>query len=1058
MPDSDFAFPLGLRVIDADVLAVSGGKLKFFLAGTTTPTTVYSDTALSASLGSTVYCDAGGHPVASEGSTTKVAIYIGTSSYKLVVTDADDVEIATYDNVKAALNTSSFSSGSGSGITGVDTGSTDYTIDADDDGKLFRRDPTSGDVTITFPDATSVDIGDGFTFGIQHSGTTTTNRVKFQSVLSQTIEMEGKSVLAGALTGGGETLWFVCDGAGWQTANRVPPLSRSDVSTIRVKSRLAAPPTSPTAGARYILQASPSGAWASYAEHDVVEATGIGTWTKWTPPTDCGALAYIEDENLYTSFQGSAWVDLSSATLPTQVVSRAVYQHITAQNTAASTLTASSWQTVPWTTEQIDTIGITLSSNQITPPEGTFRIDIRRPFTSSGSPSANGVCRLRLKNATSSAIVAYGDVTPITNSSAGTATLVTDFEANGTDAYVVEVYGSVGLVPGGVQNLSGITENHGTMELTDLAGVRGATGVQGVTGADGADAGWKYTWSSDTSSSDPSSGGVKGNNATLGSITALYISETDADSNGIADEIATWDDSTSTTAARSTIKLGNAAGMILFKVDGANTDNGSWVTLTGSVVASRGSLTGTVRVAPALTGDKGDTGATGDTGPTGSTGATGATGPNTGLDYAFATATSGDPGSGKLLFDSATLSSVTQVNISETGRNSEALAAVIATWDDSTNTAHYGHLRIFDVADRTKFLECEITGTITDAGAYRTIPVTYTAGGTLPSANAVLAVMFERTGNKGADGAGTGDVSGPASSVDDELALFDSTTGKLIKRASLTGLVKATSGVASAATAGTDYLAPPSGTALLKANSGGALANATAGTDYLAPPTGTALLKANSGGALANAAAGTDYVAATSGSAVQKADGAGGLTAAAATDLGAGTHTIYVPATAMIARTTNGAAAGTVETTTNKVMLKTLDFDTTTQEFAQFSIRMPKSWNESTVTAAFAWSHASTTTNFGVVWALEGVALSDGDAGDTAFGTAQQIADTGGTTDDIYVTSATPAMTIGGTPAAEDWVVFQVKRLPSDASDTMAVDARLHGVTLYITTDAITDA
>jgi hypothetical protein len=42
-----------------------------------------------------------------------------------------------------------------------------------------------------------------------------------------------------------------------------------------------------------------------------------------------------------------------------------------------------------------------------------------------------------------------------------------------------------------------------------------------------------------------------------------------------------------------------------------------------------------------------------------------------------------------------------------------------------------------------------------------------------------------------------------------------------------------------AATAGTDYLAPPSGAAILKANSGGALANASAGTDYVAPGTAT---------------------------------------------------------------------------------------------------------------------------------------------------------------------------------------------------------------------------
>jgi hypothetical protein len=56
----------------------------------------------------------------------------------------------------------------------------------------------------------------------------------------------------------------------------------------------------------------------------------------------------------------------------------------------------------------------------------------------------------------------------------------------------------------------------------------------------------------------------------------------------------------------------------------------------------------------------------------------------------------------------------------------------------------------------------------------------------------------------------------------------------------LTGVLKGNGTSAfSAATAGTDYLAPPSGTAILKANSGGALANASAGTDYVAPGTAT---------------------------------------------------------------------------------------------------------------------------------------------------------------------------------------------------------------------------
>lgn len=107
----------------------------------------------------------------------------------------------------------------------------------------------------------------------------------------------------------------------------------------------------------------------------------------------------------------------------------------------------------------------------------------------------------------------------------------------------------------------------------------------------------------------------------------------------------------------------------------------------------------------------------------------------------------------------------------------------------------------------------------------------------------------------------TDKVEGQSASVDSEIALFSGTGGKTIKRATTTGVLKASSGVIAAATAGTDYLAPPSGTSILKANSGGALANAVAGTDFLAPPSGTSVLKANSGGALANAIAGTDFVA-----------------------------------------------------------------------------------------------------------------------------------------------------------------------------------------------------
>jgi len=140
----------------------------------------------------------------------------------------------------------------------------------------------------------------------------------------------------------------------------------------------------------------------------------------------------------------------------------------------------------------------------------------------------------------------------------------------------------------------------------------------------------------------------------------------------------------------------------------------------------------------------------------------------------------------------------------------------------------------------------------------------------------------------------------------------------------LTGVLKGNGTSAfTAATAGTDYLAPPSGTAILKANSGGALANATAGTDYLAPPSGTAILKANSGGALANATAGTDYAApgtATTFTATQSFTGSSSVAAMKITDA---IEPITVSAT---------AATGTI------------NYDVTTQSVLYYTSNASANW------------------------------------------------------------------------------------------------------------------
>lgn len=167
-------------------------------------------------------------------------------------------------------------------------------------------------------------------------------------------------------------------------------------------------------------------------------------------------------------------------------------------------------------------------------------------------------------------------------------------------------------------------------------------------------------------------------------------------------------------------------------------------------------------------------------------------------------------------------------------------------------------------------------------------------------------------------------------------------------------------------------------------------------------------------------------------------------------------RSLWLPAGFVQPSTTGGCAAvATVATSANQPDIRFLAFDATTAEYAQCPIRMPKNWDEGTVTAKFIWSHPSTTTNFGVRWGIQGVAGGNGEAIAAAFGTAQEVTDTGGTTDVRYVSDATSAVTIAGTPAADDVVTFRIYRDPANGGDNMAVDARLEGVVLFYNTNTL---
>ena len=174
----------------------------------------------------------------------------------------------------------------------------------------------------------------------------------------------------------------------------------------------------------------------------------------------------------------------------------------------------------------------------------------------------------------------------------------------------------------------------------------------------------------------------------------------------------------------------------------------------------------------------------------------------------------------------------------------------------------------------------------------------------------------------------------------------------------------------------------------------------------------------------------------------------------------AGTATIWVPAVAMYPTTTAGCdALAQVETGAGPPPtpeLKTLDFPDGADKYAQFSIAMPKSWNEGTITFQTYWSVAGTNTGT-VGFTLSAVSLSSDEVCTTGFGTA--VANTplaaSGTISDLMVNAVSGAVTVGGTPAEGDQVFFQVLRDVSE--DTQTSSARLHGIKIFFTTDAEND-
>lgn len=972
MPDS-LLLPFTLdRAVDANG-ATYAAAVRVCDAGTSDEKNVYTNSTL---------VTAADNPILSDDGGWFAARYIGTGSYKLIfyntngsALEADWTTIKTEDNLPGALNTSTFTPTFAKPDTPVINKASDFTITTDDLGKIINVDPTGGAVVGTLVSA--VTAGDGARLTLRHIGTA--NAVTIVGVSSQTID----GATSRALTLRYESVCLVSDGANWHIDGYAPPVAaRGSLPFFRIVDRLTAPPSSPTAGARYILNGTGTGTWSAYSQHDVLESDGQGGWIRYTPAE--GWFVYVEDENLYTAFVGTAWADQSGmAAAQSSTLGILVAMDVKANATEGGDVTTGSWQTRTLNTSVQNSItGASLASDTITLPAGNYLILGHAAVGNSLST------RLRFKSTT-------------------TATVVNGVNAHGLDANVRDATVSGYLTIAAAEafkleyyaNSSGDTTNQGRalagesgseyyacLTILSLSSLQGAAGAQGTQGPQGF-AGLKYTFSPTTAMADPGAGIVRLNHATPASVTAIAIDDTSAETGNpnVSAEILTWDDGSSTQKGKVKVSKTSAPENFAVYQLTALTDNVGWNELAVTYVTGSGTFSNTDSVSVEFI-EKGDKGDTGSTGPTGST------------TFNFDSATAdADPGTGDLRLNNATPASATAAYVDNNNRGGSDISGWLDTFDDIGTSGNRGTLHLFHPATTTtNFRIYTVSGSVVDGTGYRKLTIAHVAGaGSFTDGTEIVAAFYPR--------GDTGIIGGSTGASDNRVLRADGTGGATVQNTGIT----------------VDDSNNMSGVVALSAT--------------------TIELGHASDTTLARSAAG---IVTVEGTPLRKA----------------GKETIWIPAAAMWARTTNGPGAASRElTTSGDVMIKGWAFDTTTEEAVQFYIGFPKSWDKGTVTFQAYWTNASGASTETVSWGLSAGAFTDDDAIDsTELGTEVRVSDTWLAQNDMHVSAESAAVTVGNTPIDGDMIIGQIAR--SVANDNMTGDADLLGIKIFFTTSAATDA
>jgi hypothetical protein len=250
-----------------------------------------------------------------------------------------------------------------------------------------------------------------------------------------------------------------------------------------------------------------------------------------------------------------------------------------------------------------------------------------------------------------------------------------------------------------------------------------------------ADAGgfiWQYD-SSTTGGEDPGTGDVRFNNATIASATSIIVSYKTADAGApdVSAYVVTWDDSTSGNKGVLTFKkLGAPENFAVFNVTGTIVDSEEYLTIPVSNVSTAGSWIAGDNLVATFT-------------PTGNA-------VTADLVMTWETNTTDtDQGDGKVWQNNSTPGSASVLFVDDVDNNSTSLNTLIDSWDDSTNLALRGQVKVTKNSDAAIYIICNVTSAVTSSSTYSSMTISPVINaGTLADGD-VVNVQFIRTGDRG---------------------------------------------------------------------------------------------------------------------------------------------------------------------------------------------------------------------------------------------------------------------------------------------------------------------